>query len=84
MEVGSLMMTQALVRPDLVDYRGGLLVLRKGFLSIGSLGLDACSWVGQVRVWWIWSGESSNQCVEAGLGVPLLINQDGYRPGQIL
>ena len=47
-----------------------------------SLGI--CSWVGQVRVWWIWSSESYSQCVEAGLGDPLVISQDGNGPGQIL
>ena len=84
MEVGLLMMTQALVRPYLVDGWGGLLALRRGFLSIGSLGLAACGWVGQVRVWWIWFGWSSSQCVKAGLGDLLLISQDGNGPGQIL
>ena len=52
--------------------------------NLWDLSLGVCGWVGQVRVWWIWSGGSSSQCVEASLGVPLLISQDGYGPVQIL
>ena len=46
-----------------------------------NLGLVVCDWVGLVQIWWIWSCEVSGQCVEASLGGPLVISQDGYGPG---
>ncbi|KAM7465922.1 hypothetical protein LguiB_013484 [Lonicera macranthoides] len=49
MEACLLMRTRALVRPNLIDGRGDLLVLRRGFLSLSSLGKFLLGLISQVH-----------------------------------